>query len=245
MPPGGLVISPAFIACAIIGGFAPSLAAIMVSAIRGGRGEVGRLLSTARRPLRAGDTLLALALVPAATLVSCGVQLLTGLQLRWPDPALLAMALVWPIMAALGEEFGWRGFLLPRLAAAWGLLPAALAIGIVWGVWHLPADFVGLKGYGNWFWLAFLINGPIVLTAHSIIVTWLWQRSGHSTLVALLYHWSVTASAIVAPASTAEGPAGLWSAAAGAAILWVVAIALVVARRADFALSPHEAPVPA
>jgi hypothetical protein len=87
----------------------------------------------------------------------------------------------------------------------------------------------------EWFWLAFLINGPIVLTAHAIIITWLWHKSRHSMLAALLYHWSVTATAIIAPASMAEGPPGLFTAAIGAGVVWVVAMGLLVLRRADFA----------
>ena len=115
------------------------------------------------------------------------------------------------------------------------MLPSALAIGLVWGAWHLPADYVGLKAYGDLFWLIFLVNGPIVLTAHSIIVTWLWQRSGGSTLIALLYHWSVTTSAIVAPVSGATDLSGVTSAAIGAGAIWLVAVALMIVRWSDFA----------
>jgi membrane protease YdiL (CAAX protease family) len=170
----------------------------------------------------------ALLLVPAVALLSALLQSVLVGPLKWADPALLLMALLWPLMAALGEEIGWRGLLLPRLAARLGLLPAALVIGLIWGVWHLPADFVGLKGYGDWFWLAFLVNGPYVLTAHSIIMAWLWKRTGGSLLAAVLYHFSVTASAILAPTAGAEGPSGLAAAAIGATLLWLIAIALIV-----------------
>jgi membrane protease YdiL (CAAX protease family) len=235
MPPGGLVISPAFIMCAIVGGLAPSLAAIVVSAMAGGRAGVVSLFAAARRPVAWPLVLIALLAVPASAAVAYLVQQAVGLQLRWPDPSLLVMALIWPLMAALGEEFGWRGFLTARLVPMWGILPTALTVGLIWGVWHLPADFVGLKGYGDWFWLAFLINGPIVLTAHAIIITWLWHKSGQGMLAALLYHWSVTATAIIAPASIAEGLPGLLTAAIGAGVVWVVAVGLLVLRRADFA----------
>ncbi|WP_374619103.1 type II CAAX prenyl endopeptidase Rce1 family protein [Devosia sp.] len=235
MPPGGLVISPAFIVTALLGGFAPSLAALAVTYRQAGR----RGLATLLQPLRDGRFApsiyaMALLLVPAVALLSALLQSVLVGPLKWADPALLLMALLWPLMAALGEEIGWRGLLLPRLAARLGLLPAALVIGLIWGVWHLPADFVGLKGYGDWFWLAFLVNGPYVLTAHSIIMTWLWKRTGGSLLAAVLYHFSVTASAILAPTAGAEGPSGLAAAAIGATLLWLIAIALIVSRRRDF-----------
>jgi len=235
MPAGGLVISPLFVGCAIVGGLAPSLAGIVITALRSGPAAVLPLLATIARPVARRDAIFALVAVPAITALSVAVQHLAGLQPRWPDPSLLAMALVWPVMAALGEEFGWRAFLLPRLIPHLGLIPSAIAIGLVWGVWHLPADYIGLKGYGDLFWLAFLINGPLILTAHSVIMTWLWHRTQASTLVAILYHWSVTATAIVAPSVSGEGWEGLASAAVGVALICLVAATLLVA---PFGLRP-------
>jgi membrane protease YdiL (CAAX protease family) len=141
------------------------------------------------------------------------------------------MALIWPVMAALGEEIGWRGVLLPQLEAGLGLVPAALVIGVVWGVWHLPADYIALKGYGDWFWPAFLVNGPIVLTGHSLIMAWLHRQSGGNLGVAVLYHWSITATAIAVPAAGTEGASGVLAAGIGAMLVWLAAGALWLPRR--------------
>jgi membrane protease YdiL (CAAX protease family) len=176
----------------------------------------------------------ALLLVPATALASAVLQPAVIGPLKWPDPTLLVMALVWPLMAAIGEEIGWRGYLLPRLEQRFGLLGAALLIGLVWGFWHLPADYVALKGYGAWFAPAFLVNGPIVLTAHSIILAWLWRRTGGSLLAVVLYHFSITASAIIAPSAGSDGWTGVLSAAIGAALVWVAALSLLAFRRNDF-----------
>ncbi len=45
---------------------------------------------------------------------------------------------------ALGEELGWRGFLLPRLLPM-GQTNAILVSGIIWGIWHAPAVLQGLN----------------------------------------------------------------------------------------------------
>lgn len=235
MPPGGLIVSPAFILSALAGGLAPSLAALAISYWSGGRDAFAALL----RPLMQwrigwGMTAIALLLAPAAMFVSTLLQGTFVGQLKWPDPSLLAMALVWPLMAALGEELGWRGFLLPRLAGRLGLLPAALVVGLVWGLWHLPADYIALKGYGDWFFAAFLLNGPVVLTAHAIVMAWLWRRTQGSTFAAVLYHLSITTSAMIAPTAAADGLAGVLAAACGAGVMAIVAVVLLMVRRNDF-----------
>ena len=49
---------------------------------------------------------------------------------------------------AMGEELGWRGYLLPRLVQ--GRIPQPLLIsGIVWGLWHLPLILSGLYVIGS------------------------------------------------------------------------------------------------
>lgn len=227
MPATGLVVTPAFIVCAIIGGLAPSLAALLTSFLIGGTTATGHLLHGLTRwrapPLHYA---LALGIVPGTTiLITTLLPLVVG-PLKPADPSIMAMAAIWPIMAALGEELGWRGFLFPRLVKPYGLVGAAVVVGIIWGVWHLPADFVGLKGYGSLFWLVFLVNGPILLTAHALIMAWLWRRTGANVLMMVLYHWSITASAMLAPTAGGQDAMGLASAAFAAAAFWVVAIIL-------------------
>ncbi len=48
-------------------------------------------------------------------------------------------------LAAIGEEMGWRGFLLGELGPRLGLYPAAIVIGAIWGLWHAP--LILLAGY--------------------------------------------------------------------------------------------------
>lgn len=44
---------------------------------------------------------------------------------------------------ALGEEIGWRGYLLPRMHARWNLPVAIIGGGIIWGLWHAPLILLG------------------------------------------------------------------------------------------------------
>ena len=53
--------------------------------------------------------------------------------------AVAAVALIPFTFAAIAEEFGWRGYLTPRLEAAGvGRLTNHVLVGVVWGTWHLP-----------------------------------------------------------------------------------------------------------
>lgn len=50
-------------------------------------------------------------------------------------------------LLAFGEEFGWRGYLLPRLMTCLGPWPGLLAHGAVWGFWHAPIVFLASYNY--------------------------------------------------------------------------------------------------
>lgn len=51
------------------------------------------------------------------------------------------------IMNCFGEEWGWRGFLLPRMLRQFRVVPALLLCGLIWGLWHAPLTVMG-HNYG-------------------------------------------------------------------------------------------------
>lgn len=56
--------------------------------------------------------------------------------------AVLPVAAVINLVPALGEELGWRGWLLPKLMPL-GPVPAIPVSGVLWGVWHAPLVLLG------------------------------------------------------------------------------------------------------
>jgi membrane protease YdiL (CAAX protease family) len=71
-------------------------------------------------------------------------------QSPWPvllSQVALGLTIAVPInsLFAFGEEFGWRGYLLPRLQQLWGYWPGLLGQGAIWGLWHAP--LILLTGY--------------------------------------------------------------------------------------------------
>ncbi len=84
----------------------------------------------------------------------------------------------------LGEEFGWRGFALPRMLARWRPITAALVLGVIWWAWHLPTFFIPTLSQSHLSIPVFLINS----VALSVIMTWLYLRTGGDLMLMILVH---------------------------------------------------------
>ena len=84
----------------------------------------------------------------------------------------------------LGEEIGWRGLLLPQLMRRMAALPAALLVGVVWYVWHVPLFAANGRTMSAWEHVGFLYS----CVALSILFTWFFLRSGGSTFLAIYLH---------------------------------------------------------
>ena len=193
-------LPPTFIFFALLGGIGPSVAGIAVSLIAGGKKQAGALLSGLKRGrFGIGWYAAAILAVPVLTLVQAGLQALTARAVTWNPGPMLALGLMWPLFSSFGEEIGWRGFALPRMQQRFSPLKASLLLGLVWGLWHLPTDYIGYSSYGWVYLLMFLLLGPVTLTAHSVIMTLIYNRSGGSLIPMVLYHYTVTMVAILGP----------------------------------------------
>jgi len=69
-------------------------------------------------------------------------QEIPGLVLVLITAATVIAGLVVTMLATLGEEIGWRGWLWPALTPL-GRVPAAIVGGIIWSLWHLPVVLIG------------------------------------------------------------------------------------------------------
>ncbi|NJO12467.1 MAG: CPBP family intramembrane metalloprotease [Gammaproteobacteria bacterium] len=101
--------------------------------------------------------------------------------------ALLAAALSGP-----GEEPGWRGFALRTVQRRHSALAAALIVGVLWWIWHLPMFLYRVDVHPAQA-LLFLVG----LLAGSVWVSAVFNASGGSVFAAMLWHcvWNL-ASAI-------------------------------------------------
>lgn len=215
------------------GGFGPLVAAAVVTYLTGGdvRGWARQLLDWRVRPRW---YLIAVGLPAVVTATSVATVLsVTGVPLD--VSALLERLPVYPIallfMVVVGggqEEPGWRGFALPRLQAAYSSLTASVLIGVVWAVWHLPLFVMGLarNTSGRFSLYAALVVGM------SVLLTWCYNRTGGSVLVAMLFHAGVNASGLLVPATQDVVEQSALAVDLGMAVgVWLVVLVVVATRR--------------
>lgn len=94
--------------------------------------------------------------------------------------------LIGSISRALGEEIGWRGFLVPELARTTSFTTTALITGIVWSLWHYPVLIFGDYNAGTPIWYD-LTCFTVMVVAISFIFTWMRLKSGSLWTGAILH----------------------------------------------------------
>jgi len=117
----------------------------------------------------------------------------------------------------VSEEPGWRGFLLPRLQDRFSPLVASLLIWFPWALWHAPLDFTGYAGPT---FAAYLRTRVFILIPLSIIMTWVYNRSGKTILSAALFHSAFN----VAPDFIPSTELAVW-------MICIMALTVIVADR--------------
>jgi len=190
----------------LLGSAVPTLAALLVCAVSGQRelrALAGRLVPVLRG-VRLAQGLAAYAailiLMPLCLVVVYGLrEVLPGPDYARPASVALGPALLLAILTAalldqggVLEEIGWRGYATPKLEDYFmSPLGAALLVGVMWGVWHVPRDIVtgvitrlGLFQYLLLYLPSFLMGTLSV----SILASFFMCRTGGSVWPGIMIH---------------------------------------------------------
>jgi hypothetical protein len=175
-------------------GFGPTIAAFVMTAITEGKPGVRALWRRFwNRNLSIKWLLVTLLVLPALLLVANFVsRTLDGQAYPFLDLAnqpwmvipVIPQFIVAFIFNGMTEEFGWRGYALPRFQVRWNALTSSIVLGAIWASWHIPLWFVPghpLSQRNFWEWAL----GMILLT---IIMTWIFNNTKGSVLAAVLFH---------------------------------------------------------
>jgi membrane protease YdiL (CAAX protease family) len=174
----------------------PSLLGIVLTGVVLGRGAIRKLLGRLL-PWRVNPLWYLVVFLGPAALVGGAVALNTligGPALSLGMPLLgVAVYLAFHIFpgSALGEEIGWRGYVLPRLQARMSALSASLILAPIWALWHLPLWVAGWL-HGDPFRTPSLYAAFVASAfALSVILTWVYNSTGGSLLMVVLLHATV------------------------------------------------------
>ena len=216
-----------------LGTFAPSLVALGLTARHDGSAGTKALLRRLfQRPVGARWYLLAVSYMAAIKLsVALALRMGTG---SWPrfgheGVGVIVAAIIISTPFQSGEEIGWRGYALPRLAEHIGFARGSVLLGVIWACWHLPLFFLpGADTYGQSFpvW-------ALQVTALSVALAWMYARTNGSLLLTMLMHSAVNQTLGIVPSAvpSAENAFSLHASLVAwltAAFLWITAAYFLV-----------------
>lgn len=106
-----------------------------------------------------------------------------------PAYAVIAFFVILLTAGPLQEEFGWRGYALPRWQSRLSAVTSSVILGFFWWLWHLPLVFIPDRFMADDL-VVFLILSPVFVLV-SIIFTWIFNSPGGSILACMLAHTSM------------------------------------------------------
>jgi len=150
-------------------------------------------------------------------------------------------------ISALGEELGWRGFLVPQLAKIMPFGGVGITSGIIWALWHYPVIISANYHGAGPAWYS-LLCFTVMVIGIAFLFAWLRLKSG-SVWATMLLHASHNAfiqaffDALTRPATATNYLIGEFG--AGLAIIGVIIAMICYKRRRELLQTPEgEAPAP-
>lgn len=127
----------------------------------------------------------------------CGYFILisTGSSISLDGRPLIAMPVLFVLFSimAFGEEGGWMGYAFDPMEKKFGVNRAALILGSIWAVWHVPF-YIFMMGD----WVPILVL-PVSLLGMRIILVRLYKKAGSSVVTAILFHTMYNLSIAMVP----------------------------------------------
>lgn len=206
----------------------PSFSGILLIRLFDGPAALRELFSRMRRVRFPARWYTALLIPPG--LILCILLLLKTFVSPVYAPNHFWLGLAFGIPAGFFEEIGWTGFAFPRMSLKLPPLHAAILLGLLWGLWHVPViNFLGTAVPHGRYWLHFFLAFTAAMTAMRILISWLYAHT-KSVLLAQIMHVFSTGSLVVFSPPTANAPQeALWYGAYAAA-LWLLVAAMAISQ---------------
>jgi|SRR5579859_2315590 len=180
------------------------------------------------RRIRVGAPWYAALLIPPATIFIVLLLLKTfASPVFAPNQFLVGAS--FGVVAGFFEEIGWMGFAFSKMARTPNALGPAVALGVLWGCWHIPViDFLGTATPHGSSWLPYFLAFTAAMTAMRVLIAWIYTNT-QSVALAQLMHASSTGSLVVlSPAGVTAGQEAMWYAIYAAALWMIVGIVAIL-----------------
>ena len=126
--------------------------------------------------------------------------------------------------AGFFEEIGWTGFAFPKMARVLNPLAAAILLGLLWGLWHVPViDYLGTSTPHGEYWLPYFAAFTVAMTAMRVLISWIYCNTGSVVLAQLMHASSTGALVIFSPPRVMAGQEAFWYLIYGFALWGIVA----------------------
>ncbi|MCL1820047.1 MAG: CPBP family intramembrane metalloprotease [Oscillospiraceae bacterium] len=101
----------------------------------------------------------------------------------------LVIVTVASIIGSIGEEVGWRGFMLPAFREKHSLLFSSVFTGLLWGAWYFgKISLFGITGY-----LLFVL----MVTEWSVLMAWIFYKTGKSLPLMIAFHFVINICSVL------------------------------------------------
>lgn len=142
-------------------------------------------------------------------------------------PALLAVGLAYGLLAGFFEEIGWMGYAFPKMQRQRDALSAGVLLGVLWGLWHAVAGYLGTAEQLGSYWLPHYLALWIAgMTAMRVLIAWVYVNTRSVLLCQVMHASSTGFVALLAPAALSPAQETLWYA-VYAIVLWGAVVAVV------------------
>ena len=162
-------------------------------------------------------------LVPPV-LIAAVLGILTLAVSRAYAPNNFLIGLSFGLAAGFIEEIGWTGYAFPAMQQYQSAGRAALILGLLWSLWHLPVvDYLGTATPHGSSWGAYFIAFAAVMTAIRMLICWVYANTGSLLLAQLLHAVSTGSLVVLSPPRVTAAEEATWYFVYAAALWLVVA----------------------
>lgn len=174
----------------ILSVFTPSLTALILTALTNGKKGVYELF-VKQTLQKTSPKWLIISLIGFPVLASLAMLASLNFDIAQFDlrTTQLMPQIIVILLIAIGEEYGWRGFLLPRLLKKFNVLYSSIILGLIWGLWHFPAYLIGTGVPLEMSFMVFLLW--VILG--TLFISWIYYYT-RSVLTSILAHISANAA---------------------------------------------------